>query len=134
MTYQGVLTKMQTEFANPIQYYLVFENSFLNMNQLLNKEIEINFHAALSAPRVVLGNPRRAGHARGHDLRGDRPAALAAACCVSVRGQRCRRAQVLRWRSRGRRSVRRGVAGLTRGRPGRDRGSSRARRWWRRRP
>lgn len=34
---------MQTEFGNPIQYYLVFENSFLNMNQLLNKELEINF-------------------------------------------------------------------------------------------
>ena len=43
MTYEGVLTKMQTEFENPIQYYLVFENSFLNMNQLLNKEITINF-------------------------------------------------------------------------------------------
>lgn len=43
MTYEGVLTKMQTEFANPIQYYLVFENSFLNMNQLLNKDLEINF-------------------------------------------------------------------------------------------
>ena len=43
MTYQGVLSKMQTEFGNPIQYYLVFENSFLNMNQLLNKEIEIKF-------------------------------------------------------------------------------------------
>ncbi len=43
MTYEGVLTKMQTEFGNPIQYYLVFENSFLNMNQLLNKEITINF-------------------------------------------------------------------------------------------
>ena len=43
MTYEGVLTKMQTEFGNPIQYYLVFENSFLNMNQLLNKEIIINF-------------------------------------------------------------------------------------------
>ena len=43
MTYQGVLSKMQTEFGNPIQYYLVFENSFLNMNQLLNKELEINF-------------------------------------------------------------------------------------------
>jgi hypothetical protein len=34
---------MQTEFGNPIQYYLVFENSFLNMNQLLDKKIEINF-------------------------------------------------------------------------------------------
>lgn len=43
MTYQGVLSKMQTEFGNPIQYYLVFENSFLNMNQLLDKELEINF-------------------------------------------------------------------------------------------
>ncbi|MES2574509.1 MAG: DUF2797 domain-containing protein [Bacteroidota bacterium] len=43
MTYEGVLTKMQTEFANPIQYYLVFENSFLNVNQLLNKNLEINF-------------------------------------------------------------------------------------------
>jgi len=43
MTYEGVLTKMQTEFANPIQYYLVFENSFLNVNQLLNKEMEISF-------------------------------------------------------------------------------------------
>jgi hypothetical protein len=43
MTYQGVLTKMQTEFGNPIQYYLVFEDSFLNVNQLLNKNIEISF-------------------------------------------------------------------------------------------
>lgn len=43
MTYQGTLTKMQTEIGNPIQYYLVFENSFLNVNQLLGKEIEIVF-------------------------------------------------------------------------------------------
>ena len=43
MTYEGTLTKMQTEFANPIQYYLVFENSFLNVNQLLNKNVEIAF-------------------------------------------------------------------------------------------
>ena len=43
MTYEGVLTKMETEFADPIQYYLVFENSFLNLNQLLNKELEITF-------------------------------------------------------------------------------------------
>ena len=41
MTYQGTLTKMQTELGKPIQYYLVFENSFLNVNQLLGKEIEI---------------------------------------------------------------------------------------------
>lgn len=43
MTYQGVLTKMQTEFTNPIQYFLVFENDFINMNQLLNKTLKINF-------------------------------------------------------------------------------------------
>lgn len=43
MQYQGVLTKMQTEFGNPIQYYLVFETSFLNVNQLIGKEIEISF-------------------------------------------------------------------------------------------
>ena len=27
MQYSGVLTKMQSEIGNPIQYYLVFENS-----------------------------------------------------------------------------------------------------------
>ena len=43
MTYEGVLKKMQTEIGNPIQYYLVFENSFLSLNQLLDKKIEINF-------------------------------------------------------------------------------------------
>ena len=43
MTYEGVLTKMQTEFGAPIQYYLVFEDSFLNVNQLLGKPMEINF-------------------------------------------------------------------------------------------
>ncbi len=43
MTYEGTLTKMQTELAIPIQYYLVFENSFLNVNQLLDKNLEISF-------------------------------------------------------------------------------------------
>ena len=43
MTYQGVLRKMETEFSQPIQYYLVFENDFLNINQLLNKTITIEF-------------------------------------------------------------------------------------------
>lgn len=43
MTYRGVLQKMQTELTSPIQYYLVFEDSFLNVNQLLGKEIEIQF-------------------------------------------------------------------------------------------
>ena len=43
MTYEGVLNKMQTQFETPIQYFLIFQDSFLNVNQLLNKNIEINF-------------------------------------------------------------------------------------------
>jgi len=43
MFYQGVLTKMETEFSQPIQYYLVFESDFLNMNQLLNKTLHLKF-------------------------------------------------------------------------------------------
>jgi hypothetical protein len=37
MQYEGVLTKMQTEFGNPIQYYLVLK-TVLNVNQLLDKK------------------------------------------------------------------------------------------------
>lgn len=43
MTFQGVLTKMETEFLQPIQYYLVFETDFINMNQLLGKNVTIQF-------------------------------------------------------------------------------------------
>lgn len=43
MMYKGVLTKMQTEFGNPIQYYLNFEDDFLNMNQLLDKKMSLSF-------------------------------------------------------------------------------------------
>ncbi|PNQ73964.1 DUF2797 domain-containing protein [Hanstruepera neustonica] len=43
MTYQGVLTKMESEFLEPIQYYLVFENDFININQLLEKRITLEF-------------------------------------------------------------------------------------------
>ncbi|QFZ54198.1 DUF2797 domain-containing protein [Oceanihabitans sp. IOP_32] len=43
MIFQGVLTKMKTELSNPVQYYLVFENDFLHMNQLLNKTLTIQF-------------------------------------------------------------------------------------------
>ena len=34
---------MQTENGDPIQYFLVFENDFLNINQLLNNKISIEF-------------------------------------------------------------------------------------------
>jgi hypothetical protein len=43
MYYEGVLTKMQTENGDPIQYFLIFENDFLNVNQLLDKNITIEF-------------------------------------------------------------------------------------------
>ncbi|WP_309609868.1 DUF2797 domain-containing protein [Flavobacterium sp.] len=43
MQYEGVLTKMQTEIGNPIQYYLIFEDSFLNVNQLLGKNLSVSF-------------------------------------------------------------------------------------------
>lgn len=41
MKYTGVLTKMATEFGNPIQYYLIFDDGFLNLNQVLGKTIFI---------------------------------------------------------------------------------------------
>lgn len=43
MQYEGVLRKMQTEIGSPIQYYMVFENDFLNVNQILNKQLKIEF-------------------------------------------------------------------------------------------
>ncbi|WGK65521.1 DUF2797 domain-containing protein [Croceiramulus getboli] len=43
MQYQGVLRKMETEFQEPIQYYLVFENDFIQVNQLLDKKIHLEF-------------------------------------------------------------------------------------------
>lgn len=43
MQYEGVLRKMQTEIGSPIQYYMVFENDFLNVNQILNKKLKIDF-------------------------------------------------------------------------------------------
>ena len=43
MRYEGVLTKMRTEITDKVQYYLNFENDFLNLNQLLNKTLSINF-------------------------------------------------------------------------------------------
>ena len=43
MLYEGVLKKMQTEFGKPIQYFLVFENDFINFNQALNKKLNLKF-------------------------------------------------------------------------------------------
>lgn len=43
MQYQVVLKKMITELDEEVQYYLDTENNFLNLNQLLDKELEISF-------------------------------------------------------------------------------------------
>jgi len=43
MQFQGVLTKMETENGSPIQYFLLMENNFINVNQLLNKKLSIQF-------------------------------------------------------------------------------------------
>lgn len=43
MRYEGVLTKMKTEIGDPIQYYLVFDTDFIQVNQLLDKKIFISF-------------------------------------------------------------------------------------------
>ncbi|MBD1259550.1 DUF2797 domain-containing protein [Maribacter polysiphoniae] len=43
MQYEGVLRKMQTEMGQPIQYYMLFKDNFLNVNQVLNREIQIDF-------------------------------------------------------------------------------------------
>ncbi|MCK5814473.1 MAG: DUF2797 domain-containing protein [Flavobacteriaceae bacterium] len=43
MTYQGALKKMLTVNEEIVQYYLEMEGDFLNMNQLLDREIEISF-------------------------------------------------------------------------------------------
>lgn len=43
MIYQGVLKKMRTELGPPVQYYLLLENGFINLNQVLDRTLEINF-------------------------------------------------------------------------------------------
>lgn len=45
MQYQGVLKKMQTENQSPIQYYLDMGSDFINVNQLLDRTVELEFVA-----------------------------------------------------------------------------------------
>ena len=40
--FQGILTKMQTAYTKPIDYFLVFKDSFIHMNQLLDRKINIS--------------------------------------------------------------------------------------------
>ena len=43
MKYQGVLKKMKTENLKPIAYYLDMGSDFINVNQLLDREIQLDF-------------------------------------------------------------------------------------------
>ncbi|RIV43161.1 DUF2797 domain-containing protein [Flagellimonas pelagia] len=43
MLYEGVLRKMQTENGHPIQYFLTLGSDFLNLNQMLDRELHIDF-------------------------------------------------------------------------------------------
>ena len=43
MKFQGVIRKMQSEFKSPIKYYLEFEDDFICLNDLLDKEVSIKF-------------------------------------------------------------------------------------------
>jgi hypothetical protein len=43
MLYEGVLKKMPTEVGDPIQYFLLFEDDFLNVNQVLDQRLQIKF-------------------------------------------------------------------------------------------
>jgi hypothetical protein len=43
MLYQGVLTKMQTELAAPINYYLSLGGALIQAHQLIHKELKLKF-------------------------------------------------------------------------------------------
>ena len=48
--FQGVLTKMKTEWQSPVNYYLLFQDSFIHVNSLLQKKVQISLtgHECLS--------------------------------------------------------------------------------------
>ena len=50
MLYKGVLTKMRTELSMPINYYLTIGYDFIQVHQLLQKKLRLNFagHQCLS--------------------------------------------------------------------------------------
>lgn len=43
LQFTGVLKKMLTEYNQPVDYYLMMENGFIHLNDLLGKDLEINF-------------------------------------------------------------------------------------------
>ena len=45
MKYHGVLKKMKTQHSDTIEYYLDMKNDFLNLNQLLDRKLAIEFES-----------------------------------------------------------------------------------------
>ncbi len=43
MKFQGVIRKMQSEFKSPVKYYMEFDDDFICLNDLLEKEVSIKF-------------------------------------------------------------------------------------------
>ncbi|MDC6354491.1 MULTISPECIES: DUF2797 domain-containing protein [unclassified Robiginitalea] len=43
MQYKGVLRKMETEWDQPIRYYLLFPGDFVRMNDLLDRQVGLRF-------------------------------------------------------------------------------------------
>ncbi len=55
MKYTGVLKKMNTENLNTVQYYLEMKTDFLHVNQLLGKNLKLNF---VSYECLCCGKPK----------------------------------------------------------------------------
>ncbi len=45
MKYTGVLKKMQTECSDPVKYYLIMQNDFLQLNQMIGRELAFTFQS-----------------------------------------------------------------------------------------
>mgnify|MGYP006450085557 CR=1 FL=1 len=51
MKFQGVIRKMQSEFKSPIKYYMEFDDDFICLNDLLDKEVSIKFFQENPPPK-----------------------------------------------------------------------------------
>ena len=43
MQFSAVLKKMMTELSDEVQYYLLTNSNYLNLNQILGRTLEISF-------------------------------------------------------------------------------------------
>ena len=51
MQYEGNINKMQTELANPVKYFLQIGENKIEMNELIGKEIKMNFTGQINCIR-----------------------------------------------------------------------------------